>query len=229
MRIEDAIPAPEYVKLPVSAIETLNKGELMTLARIARYLYGRQRPLEGTTADFVAVLGIDERTLQRRLPQLGQSGALRYAQPHRGYWTLHEIVFSTNGHGEAANEATVLSPPVVVHEQHNRGFLSLRSEQQQGNEATKLLGEQERAYEALRTLGIADAVATNLATNWDAEYILDIVAAAKRRGKSIKNPGGFVIKAITGEWVLPELKAKWFDGDGGSPYTSGEYAEYIQT
>lgn len=252
MRIVDAFPAPTYVRIPIQALEALDtdrlgKGEIITLARIARYLRGRQRPLEGSTSDFCTILGIDERTWQRHLPQLGQTGTLDWSQPHRGYWILHDLAFAWDRPvRDRLQEATKLSAPVVVNNSDLEIIFSPSKQQQQslGEEGrdeptkmsldpTKLSDQGRNAYRALQTLGIKpDQVALQLAHHFDPEYILDVVEIVKRRGRSVSNPAGFAIRAITGEWTLPELQSKWFpelqDDDDPARFIQGEYAHLIQ-
>jgi len=256
MRIVDAVPAPNFCMIPAQVLDdpSLGKGVILTLVRLSRFLYGRQRPLEGTTAEFAATLGVDERSLQRHLPQLGQSGWLLFSRPYRGYWTVFEIVFPKEADGCVYPKlATKLSLPVVVsyctedhdsnnggeQQQHSRSSLEdsggeapklSRHAPKLSPDATKLSPAQKQARDALIRLGVASHDADRLIDTYDPDFITDVIWAVRQRGSSLSNPAGFAVKAIQGEWRLPEIADKWFaqTDEDRARYISGEYADLIQ-
>lgn len=91
MLITAAIPAPKFVQLPPDAIRAamaLGKGHTRTFLELSFYLWGGM-VVEGSTSDFCETLGIDVRTWQRHVPELGRSGCLRYSQPQYGYYAFY--------------------------------------------------------------------------------------------------------------------------------------------
>jgi hypothetical protein len=98
VNITDAKPAPRFVRIPAAVMEAalkaeaagenrVGKGHIVTLARLAQYLWSDQ-PLEGTTAEWCEVLGVNSRSWQRHIPELAFSGVCRYVQPQLGYWRI---------------------------------------------------------------------------------------------------------------------------------------------
>lgn len=95
MHIRAARRFSKYAMVPAGALwdERLSRGHVVTLGRIACYLQGEQKPLEGLTVDFCEVLGIEERTWQNHVPDLGSTGWLLFSRPQRGGWILQAVLY----------------------------------------------------------------------------------------------------------------------------------------
>ncbi len=120
MHILNARPAPRHILIPAAALDALlsaewiGKGHLATVLKMSRYLWG-DVSLEGSLTEFAQVLGIPLRTLQRHVPEVGQTGCWHYTRPHRGYIVILGFAQSREEVEEIRRAlAPKMAQPVVV-------------------------------------------------------------------------------------------------------------------
>lgn len=104
MRISTAPQAPKFIHYPAAALRAVlqieDKGAIGTFMAITGYLWG-DKTLEGSKAEWLTILNMQERSFERHVASIGHSGGLRYHQPQRGYYVL-------SGYPETDEEVALL-------------------------------------------------------------------------------------------------------------------------
>lgn len=205
MRIVNAKPAPEYIRLPAPVLDAylagrIGKGELATAAHLYRYLWGHQRPIEGTTADFCDILGLPERTVQRHLVMLGQTGCVLCSRPQHGHWILN----TPSGTGNPPK----LAAPVVVINSLQEDMPDPEKQQQllTAHDPPVLAGStagtpNPGALAELLRAGLQTDIAADLAARHPPDRIHAVIHAAANRAQT--NPAGWIRQALEQNWPLP--------------------------
>ena len=222
MHISRAVPAPEYIRLPIAVLDAfqtgrIGKGELATAVQLYRYLWGNQRPLEGSTAEFCSVLELPERTIQRHLVNLSSTGALECRRPQFGYWVL-------NAPSGRPTPPELAAPVVVLN--HERDLDPDPKKQQQHNPSDPPKLADSGALAGLLGAGIERAIAIELAARHPVDRIQAVIAAAERSSR--ENPAGWIRAALENGWTLAERSSGRRRARTGADYIGGKYADLIQ-